>query len=260
MIEFVPKDHTIDGVRVQVLEAGAGEPLVYLHAAGSLGGFRELLPLAHTRRLIIPVHPGFGASEDDPRINAALDYAVHYSALFDALGLNQPVDLVGHSLGGWNASLFTIFNRTRVRRLALACPAGLRVPEHPTVDLFTIPPDKLASHMFAVPPRAPVPHLPEGMPVAELMIARYREMTSLARFMWERNYEPKLERWLKHIKVPVLLLWGEQDRVIPVQQAQHWATRLGGSTEIATFADAGHALWREATPAIGRMTSFFQSG
>jgi pimeloyl-ACP methyl ester carboxylesterase len=260
MNDFVMKDHTIDGVRVQVLEAGAGEPVVYLHAAGTLGGFRALLPLAHTRRLIIPIHPGFGASEDDPRIDSALDYVVHYSALFDALGLDNPVDLVGHSLGGWIASLFTIFNRTRVRRLALACPAGLRVPEYPTVDLFKISPDKIAFYMFAVPPQAPAPLLPEGVPVSEMMIARYREMTSLARFMWERNYEPKLERWLKHISVPVLLLWGEQDRVIPVQQAQHWASRLGGSTEIATFGDAGHVLWHEASAAVGRMARFFQSG
>jgi pimeloyl-ACP methyl ester carboxylesterase len=169
MNDFVTKDHTIDGVRVQVLEAGAGEPVVYLHAE--------------------------------------------------------------------------------------------RVPEHPSVDLFTIPADKKGYYMFAVPPPppAPPPHLPEGLPVGEMMIARYREMTSLARFMWERNYEPKLERWLKHIKAPVLLLWGEQDRVVPVQQAQHWATRLGGSTEIPTFAGAGHVLWHEATPAIGRMTRSFQS-
>jgi pimeloyl-ACP methyl ester carboxylesterase len=67
-----------------------------------------------------------------------LDYVVHYNALFDQLDLSSPVDLVGHSLGGWMAGLFTVLNGRRVRRLALACPAGLRVAEHPTVDMFAI--------------------------------------------------------------------------------------------------------------------------
>jgi pimeloyl-ACP methyl ester carboxylesterase len=237
-----------------VLQAGRGEPLVYLHAAGTMGGFQELLPLAEGRTLVIPTHPGFGASDDDPRIDSVLDYVVHYATLFDQLGLDGPVDLAGHSLGGWIASMFTVFHGHRVRRLALACPAGLWVPEYPTTDLFMIPAEALASRMFARPPAlAP----PEGPDANEMKVTRYRELTSLARFCWSRNYEPKLERWLSRITVPSLLLWGEQDRIIPVQQSKYWAERLGGPAEIATFADAGHVLWRESPEAVGRLAAFF---
>jgi pimeloyl-ACP methyl ester carboxylesterase len=215
------------------------------------------LPLAENRTLIIPIHPGFGASDDDPRIDSVVDYVVHYATLFDQLGLHAPVDLIGHSVGGWIASLFAVFYSYRVRRLALCCPAGLRVPEHPTKDLFMIPAERFMEYMFESPPAMPGPQ--DGTDPNEIKVMRYREMISLARFSWSRNYDPKLGRWLARVTVPVLLLWGEQDRIIPVQQAKYWVDHLGGPAEIATFNGAGHVLWRESAAVVARLTTFFQS-
>jgi len=108
MSAFTKRAVVVDGVRVEVLEAGRGEPIIYFHGAGTTSGFQDLLPLSRFRRLIVPIHPGFGASDDDAGINSMLDYVVHYNALFDQLDLSNPVDLVGHSLGGWMAGLFTV--------------------------------------------------------------------------------------------------------------------------------------------------------
>src|SRR3979490_3189981 len=91
-----------------------------------------------------------------------LDYVVHYNALFDQLDLSSPIDLIGHSLGGRMASLFTVLNAARVRRLALACPAGLRVAEHPTADMFTIRAEQVPSYIVSSPDalaRIPTPDL-----------------------------------------------------------------------------------------------------
>jgi pimeloyl-ACP methyl ester carboxylesterase len=97
----------------------------------------------------VPIHPGFGASDDDAGINSMLDYVVHYNTLFDQLDLSSPIDLIGHSLGGWMASLFTVLSDRRVRRLALACPVGLRVAEHPTADMFTIRAEQVPSYIVS---------------------------------------------------------------------------------------------------------------
>jgi len=258
MTQFHKSDIAVDGVRVEVFEAGAGEPLVYFHGAGATRGFDELLPLAEKHRLIVPIHPGFGGSDDDLSINTVLDYVVHYAALFDQLGLRDPVDLVGHSLGGWIASLFAIFNGHRVRRLALACPAGLRVPEHPSADLFMIAPDKLASYLVAAP--GVLAKMISGEVTVDMKVARYREMTSLARVIWERNYDPKLDRWLKRITAPTLILWGEQDRVLPAQQAPQWAERIGSKAQIATFDGVGHLVFVETPGAVERVESFLNGG
>jgi pimeloyl-ACP methyl ester carboxylesterase len=254
MTDFTIRDIAVDGVRIQILEAGKGDPIVYLHGAGTTSGFQELLPLSRHRRLIIPIHPGFGASENDPGINAMLDYAVHYAALFNQLNLHEPFDLVGHSLGGWIASLFTFFNGHRVRRLALACPAGLRVPEHPTADLFTIRAEQVPSYIVSSPEA--LARIPAVNLTNEMKVARYREMTSLARVIWDRNYEPKLTRWLRRVRTPTLILWGNKDRVIPIEQAKAWATCLPDS-EIATFDGTGHLLFFEAPSAVARLQSFF---
>src|SRR6202012_682063 len=254
MNRFTKRDIVVNGIRVQLLEAGEGESLVFFHGAGTTSGFQDLLPLAQGRRLIVPIHPGFGASDDDPAVNSVLDYAVHYAALFDELKLSAPADVVGHSLGGWIASLFAVFNPHRVRRLALACPAGLRGKEHPTVDMFTIRAEHVPSRIVSSPEA--LARIPAVNLTNDLKIARYREMTSLARIIWERNYEPKLARWLGHIKAPTLILWGDKDQIIPVEQASYWSKRLT-SSEVALFEGAGHLIFFEAPAAVARVKAFF---
>ena len=253
MAGFTKREIVVDGVRVEVLEAGGGEPLVYFHGAGTTSGFQDLLPLSRSRRLIVPIHPGFGASDDDAGINSMLDYVVHYSALFDQLDLINPIDLVGHSLGGWMASLFTVLNGRRVRRLALACPAGLRVAEHPTADMFTIRAEQVPSYIVSSPDA--LARIPSTNLTVDMRVRRYRELTSLARIMWDRNYDSKLTRWLRRIGVPTLILWGTKDRIIPIEQAKVWASLISTS-EIETFEGAGHLLFFEAPEALSQLASF----
>ena len=253
MSAFTKRTVTVDGIRVEVLEAGRGEPLVFLHGAGTTSGFQDLLPLSLSRRLIIPIHPGFGASDDDAGINSMLDYVVHYNALFDQLDLTSPIDLVGHSLGGWMASLFTVLNGNRVRCLALACPVGLRVAEHPTQDMFTIRAEQLPSYIVSSPEA--LARIPSINLTVDVRVGRYRELTSLARIIWDKNYDPKLTRWLKRIAVPTLILWGTKDRIIPIEQAKVWASLISTSV-IETFEGAGHLLFFEAPKAVSRLESF----
>jgi pimeloyl-ACP methyl ester carboxylesterase len=91
----------------------------------------------------------------------------------------------------------------------------------------------------------------------DMKVGRYREMTSLARIAWDRNYEPKLDRWLQNIAAPTLILWGEQDRAIPPAQAKYWADRLPNA-EVATFPGAGHLLFFESDAAVKRLSTFFE--
>jgi pimeloyl-ACP methyl ester carboxylesterase len=137
--------------------------------------------------------------------------------------------------------------------LALACPAGLRVPEHPTADLFSIRAEQVPSYIVSSPEA--LARIPTVNLTNDMKVARYREMTSLARIIWDRNYDPKLARWLRRIQAPTLILWGDKDRVIPVEQSNAWASCLPNS-EIATFEGCGHLLFFEAPSAVDRLESF----
>jgi pimeloyl-ACP methyl ester carboxylesterase len=246
MAGFRDERFDINGVDTLVQTAGEGEPLVYLHGGGSVTGFEALLPLAAHARLIVPHHPGYGGSADDPRIDGVEDYLHHYLDLFDLLGIGQ-LALIGHSLGGWMAARFAIDHARRVRRLVLAAPFGLKVPEHPTVDLFSIRDEELLGYL-AVRPAIFAGKVPQP-PTPEFLAARYREATATARVIWERPYDRKLARWLHRVTVPTMLLWGGADRLIPAGQAQTWAGLIPGSTT-RLIPGAGHLLFDESAEAL----------
>jgi pimeloyl-ACP methyl ester carboxylesterase len=121
-----------------------------------------------------------------------------------------------------------------------------------------IPPAKLPCTLAAWP--AVIAKMTQGEVTVDMKVARYREMTSLARVIWERSYDPKLDRWLKRVSVPTLILWGEQDKVLPVQQARRWADRLACGAEISTFDGVGHLVFLEAPGAVKRVASFLNGG
>lgn len=65
-LQFQRERLTVNGVDVVMLTAGSGEPLLYLHGAGTWHGFDFALPWASNFRVMIPYHPGWGESGDGP--------------------------------------------------------------------------------------------------------------------------------------------------------------------------------------------------
>jgi pimeloyl-ACP methyl ester carboxylesterase len=255
MAAFTEERHDINGIDTAVLTAGEGAPLVFFHGGGTMTGFDALLPLAENARLIVPQHPGFGTSVDDPSIDSLQDYHLHYLDLFERMGLEE-ISLAGHSMGGALAAWFTIQQPGRVRRLALAAPWGLRAPECPTVDIFSIPDEQILGYLI----HDLTPY--EGMPMPpppEFLADRYREATSLARVLWKRPYDLKLQKWLHRIATPTLVVWGDVDRLIPIAQAPIWAEHIPNA-EVRAIAGAGHLLFDEKPEAVAAVAEFMGAG
>jgi pimeloyl-ACP methyl ester carboxylesterase len=251
MAEFREEHVDVNGIDTAVFSAGEGDSLVYFHGGGTIFGFDHLLPLAERARLIVPHHPGFGASADDPSIDSLHDYLLHYLDLFDQLGVDE-LSLVGESMGGCLAAKFAIEQPRRVRRLVLLSPFGLRVPDHPSTDFFSIPDEEVPAHLvadmslFADVPMPPPP---------EFLAERYRESTSFARIAWHSPYDRKLPKWLHRIEAPTLLVWGEEDRLHPVGQAAAWA-ELIPNAEVITFPGVGHLPVVESREAVNAVAEF----
>jgi pimeloyl-ACP methyl ester carboxylesterase len=251
-MEFREERLGVNGVDTAVLVAGDGPPLVYLHGAGTVTGFDAMLPLAERFRLIVPHHPGYGGSADDTTIDSVHDYVLHYLDLFDQLGIDE-LSLIGASLGGYIAAWLAIGQTSRVRRLVLVAPVGLRVREHPTVDIFSIQDEELFGYLTAdmsvFDGKVPMP------PTPEFLAERYRESTSTARLLWERSYDLKLARWLHRLTMPTLILWGDQDRLVPVGQAGVWADLLPRA-EVKILSGAGHLVFDETREAAEAVAEF----
>ena len=243
---------TVDGVKTVVYSAGSGEPVVFFHGAGTVDGFDFLEPWADKFRVIAPYHPGFGESGDDPSFTDLQDYVMHYLELFDALKLDK-VNLVGLSLGGWLAATFASQHGHRVKKLALIAPAGIIDPKHPMVDIIKIPGDQipglLVSNFEVLKKR-----LPEK-PDLDFIGDRYREAGTVARLLWEHPVQPKFMRHLHRIKMPTMIVWGDEDKLIPVQHTGTWK-KLIPQADIKIYQGAGHLVHLEKPEAADAIATF----
>src|SRR2546427_790222 len=241
MSKFSRETLTVDGVKTVVYMAGKGEPVVFFHGAGTVDGFDFAEPWIEEFRVIVPYHPGFGESGDDPAFTDLHDYVMHYLELFDVLHLDR-FNLVGLSLGGYLAAKFASEHGHRVKKLALIAPAGINDPEHPMLDIISTPGEQvvpmLASNFEVLKNR-----LPADIDV-EFLAARYRESTTVARLLWEHPIDSRLPRYLHRLQMPTLVVWGDEDKIIPVQQAQLWREHIPNA-EVMIVRGAGHLVHLE---------------
>src|SRR5690348_2408891 len=111
----------VGGQEVDVLEAGSGPALLYLHGFadvhGAMAGWQPFHErLARRFRVIAPAHPGCAGSGGMTDMDSVEDAAFHYLELLDALELPQ-VLLLGTCFGGWIAAELAVRHPERVARL-----------------------------------------------------------------------------------------------------------------------------------------------
>ncbi|UYT54017.1 alpha/beta hydrolase [Brucella sp. MAB-22] len=253
---FEKRTVEIRGKTVTYLVKGEGKDVVFLHGTGTFPGFDSLADIASRNRLIIPFHPNFGESDDDADIVQIGDYVLHYMDFFDALALDQ-FSLGGFSLGGWIAAEFAIRQPERLAALFLAAPAGLDLTTIPLPDLFQVAPADIPAHLTHDPAVA-LRYFPTE-PDSRFDAALGREMGALALVhATDGRGNPKLGHWLHRLHMPTLILWGEEDRVIPVQYAEEWQ-RGTDEARLEKLGATGHLLFEEAPAAATLVRDFLST-
>jgi pimeloyl-ACP methyl ester carboxylesterase len=258
-VTFERLDYDVNGTATAVLAAGdpAAPPVVFLHGAGTFHGWAFAAPWTERFRVLIPHHPGFGDSGDLDGLHEVHDLVLHYVELFDQLGLTSDVDLVGFSLGGLIAARFAIEQKHRLRCLVLVAPAGLRVAGVAVDDMFRIPPEELMGRLVHRMETL-LPHLPSDPHDVDFAVDRYRETRTTAIMLWEHPFDRVLRRWLGRVDIPTLIVWGDEDRLAPVELARGWADLLPEAT-VATFPDAGHLVLDESPEACATVARFLEA-
>jgi pimeloyl-ACP methyl ester carboxylesterase len=218
-------DIKIGNVTVKVRRAGKGPPVLFLHGAG---GYTQWLPffnaLTENFEVIVPEHPGYGASDDPDFIRNVPDMAMFYLEFIETLGLDD-IHLIGHSLGGWIAAELLIRDRSRFQSLTLIAPAGIRVKGILSGDGFIWNSEESVRNLFHDQAYAEI--LLALKPSEQQLDALLKNRFTSAKLGWQpRWYNPDLEKWLHRIKLPSLVVWGDDDKVMPTAYAALWQERL----------------------------------
>jgi pimeloyl-ACP methyl ester carboxylesterase len=237
-----PETISVAGKATVIRQGGDGTPFVYLHSTldESFMWFPFFELLAKHFRVLVPTHPGFGKSEGFDQIDTIEDMAFHYLELLDALGLEKVI-LGGVSLGGWIAAEFAVRWPERVERLWLADAPGLWVDDQPLGELFRVMNDRdqLRHLLFHEPDGYIAKLVIADNPPEDRMLKAYQSLTVLARLAWERPYDPKLAGRLHRIRCPVLLVWGDNDRLVPPAYGEAYRKHIPHA-EMKLIPNCGH--------------------
>jgi pimeloyl-ACP methyl ester carboxylesterase len=238
MIDPTSTKIAVRGCSIGLMRGGGGRPLLILHGAGGAGSWLPYMAdLAARHDVIVPEHPGFGASDTPDWLDTVADLANFHLDLLDQLDLHG-IDLVGLSLGGWIAAELAVRNTRRLASLTLVGAAGIHVTGVEQIDPFLRTDEQRIRDFFHDPRRADA--MVEQALRPELADIGLKNRATTAKLTWHpRGYDPHLHKWLHRIDVPTLLVWGANDRLFPKEYAFAYQRLIPGSQAVI-IPDCGH--------------------
>jgi len=252
---------------IRYIDAGRGPPVVFLHGLGaSMYTWRKNLGAVAAAgfRVIAFDNRGFGLSDKPPAPYDNAAYARLAIALMDSLGLSNAV-LVGHSMGGAIAAEVAIEYPQRVRGLILVGSAGLGAGEPLLFRVARWP--VLGPAILAFRGR--------GF-TARLLKATYFDPSKVTEGDVDQYYAPVaqpahgralrgvlrqfhfdgLKGRLDKILAPTVVLWGEEDRWLPVGLGRALAAGITRSAFVSV-PHAGHSVQEEAPDEVNHLVIRF---
>ncbi len=274
-IDWREHRHEVDvvGAKVNYVEMGEGPPLLFVHGlSGAWQNFLENIPyFARTHRVIAVDLPGFGSSPMPPWEISIPAYGRFLRDFCERLGVDR-CSLVGNSMGGFIATEVAITEPDRVDDLVLISAAGItwaRARREPAAVIARVgraaAPLATRFHMSWI--RRP------GLR-KEIFQGVFFDPNALRREMLWENVVPALQSpgyydamttlWgydirhrLEEIGVPTLIVWGRNDRVVPVPAALSYEKRIGDNAELVIFDRCGHVPQIERPERFNRLLEGF---
>jgi pimeloyl-ACP methyl ester carboxylesterase len=267
------------GRRVNVLDTGpvdgGGTPLLFIHGWSSnwqswlltIPAFRD------THRCLALDLPGFGGSEMPAQPISIQGYAKTVDAMCRALGVER-VAVVGNSMGGFVGAELALAFPTLVERLVLVSAAGLSITEVPREPLRAVTALFAAAQPRLAPFDVAFARRPRLRRAAMQGVVRYPEKLSAA-LAYELilgsgkpGFLPALDALtgydfrhrLREIEIPVLIVWGENDILVPVQDSGRYQRMIGTNARRVVFADTGHVPMIERPSRFNGLLSEFLAG
>lgn len=242
--------------RIHYLIGGEGPPLLLLHGHPSRA--LEWAPLlrhfTREHKVIALDFLGYGESEA-PDVEYSIKTQTEVAlGLLDVLDLRQ-TDVLGFSMGGWVALKLATDHPQRVRRLVLVDSGGLTFPTTLTGESFV--PNTLTQ--FREMERL---HSNRQLPdfVARDLLRSTQERSWAQRRMGASllSFRDVLDGRLGDLKIPVLIVWGKEDRIIPFEVALRFQRELPGAKLLALEGCSHMVLWDCSEGSLPEVLAFLR--
>lgn len=246
---------TVAGLNVRIMESGRGRPLVMLHhSTGNIGWAPIHSQLAESFRVLAIDMPGFGQSERPAWAREPRDLAILVNRALEKLDLADAV-LVGAGMGGFVAAEMAAMSKCHLGGLVLIGAAGLKPRQGEIVDQMMLDFDSYMRRGFADESTFTALFGEESSPEVRQLWDFSREMT--ARVTWKPYmFSRKLMPLLADIDVPTLVIWGENDRIVPLDCGKQYVEAIPGA-RLDVVASAGHLVEVESPASVAELIRTF---
>ncbi len=235
------------------VEAGDGYPTILLHGVGYAEGAHNWLlnigPLSSKLRVIAVDALAWGKGDGYLQQEYSFAYLVDFLREFqDALGLPK-TNLVGHSMGGWLASLFGYESPSRLNKLVVVASGGAMPRQLKSMVEFKPP----SREQLLEQSQATVKHGALDLEaLADYKAALTGNPDRLAAYQRVLNHMNNMEtrsryntvRRFSHIPVPTLVVWGKNDQINALEMGEMTHQGIPGSKMVVL--DCGHFVPTEA--------------
>jgi pimeloyl-ACP methyl ester carboxylesterase len=265
---------TVDGTEINYVDIGSGaaEPIVFVHGlGGQWQNWLENIPRAAQQRRVIALDlPGFGLSPMPPGEITIPRYGRYVDALCRHLGLGR-VDVVGNSMGGYIAAEMAIQFPERVDRLMLVSAAGITSASLAHRPVLTVGRIATAIATWGAPLDRQLAARPVWRHMSLLLVARHPSLLK-ADLAYEAFFKGTgkpgfvdalrasldydFRDRLPEIRRPTLIVWGEQDSIIPVKDAHEFERLISDSRKVV-MRDTGHIAMAERPVAFNELMMDF---
>jgi pimeloyl-ACP methyl ester carboxylesterase len=244
----------VAGVMLHVAEAGSGPPVLVLHHdIGSPASLPFYDALARQQRVLVPHHPGYGRSERPAWLRSVRDVAVMYQALLAERGISGHA-LVGLGFGGWIAAEMATMAPHNLSRLVLVGAMGLKPPQGDILDQALLSYIDYARAGFHDP--GAFERVFAGVSTDQLVDWDIcREMTF--RIAWKPYmYSQTLPHLLGAVRVPALVVWGDDDKIVPPSAGERYRALLPNA-RLEIVRGCGHFVEMERGDALAQLVAPF---
>lgn len=245
----------VAGCKLRLLRGGAGRPVLVLHHdLGTLDRLPFYDALARRFDVLLPHHPGFGGSERPAWLRSPRDIAAMYQALLTDLDLAQ-VSLLGLGLGGWIAAEMASLAPRDFHRLVLVGAMGVKPPAGDILDQALLSYIDYARAGFHGEAAFAAAYGAE--PSTDQLVAWDIAREMCFRIAWKPYmYSQTLPHLLGSMRAPSLIVWGEEDRVVPQSAGKRYLEALPNAW-LEIVKNCGHCVDMEQPEALARLVANF---